>query len=69
MIRSLIFDVPDRQLQALVTLHDTGEAELAFRITEGFHPSVWGPPIEPSSDSRPVIDVPADMADVLEGLL
>jgi formamidopyrimidine-DNA glycosylase len=44
--RTVVFQIPDRDLQALVTILDNG-VTLAFRPEHGS----WGPPIASRSDS------------------
>lgn len=46
-MRTHVFQVPDRDLQALVTIYDDGRATLAFRPGYGS----WGPPIQSMSDT------------------
>jgi hypothetical protein len=41
-MRTLVFKVPNRDLQALVTIYDDGRCTLAFRPGYG----TWGPPIQ-----------------------
>jgi hypothetical protein len=47
--RTVVFQIPDRDLQALVTILDNG-VTLAFRPEHGS----WGPPIRSKSDSEDV---------------
>ena len=42
-MRTLVFQIPNRDLQALVTIFDDGTVTLAFRPGHGS----WGPPIRP----------------------
>jgi NADH pyrophosphatase NudC (nudix superfamily) len=46
-MRTIVFRVPDRELEALVTLGLDGGPTLAFRPLHGS----WGPPIQAKSDS------------------
>lgn len=47
-MRTLVFKVPDRDLQALVLIYDTGQVTLALRPQYGS----WSPPLEPAIDSE-----------------
>lgn len=48
-----VFKVPDRDLQALVTVYDDGACTLAFRPGYG----TWGPPIQSMSERQPLTDL------------
>ena len=47
-MRTLVFKVPNRDLQALVTIYDDGRCTLAFRPGYG----TWGPPIQSLTEQR-----------------
>lgn len=47
-MRTAVFQVPDRDLQVLVTMYDDGQTTIAFRPSYGS----WGPPISAMSETR-----------------